>query len=210
METIAGETYGPLKALCEQAVATRFSGRTLIIRPGLIVGRYDPTDRFSYWPARVARGGELLAPGRPGRAIQFIDVRDLAEWTLRMVETGATGVFNATSPPGAVTLGGLLETARAVSGSNARITWADEAYLARENVQPWSELPVWVPESDPETAGFFEAQVERAMAAGLIFRPLEDTVRDTLGWLAARPPDWAWKAGLSEAREAALLAGVRV
>lgn len=208
VETITGETYGPLKALCEQAAAARFPGRTLIVRPGLIVGPNDPTDRFSYWPWRIAQGGEVLGPGRPERGIQVIDARDLAAWTLRMIETGATGVFNATSPAGAFSLGELLETSRRVSGSDARVTWAEEGWLLGQGVAAWSDMPVWVPESDPEMAGFFEVPVARAVGAGLSFRPLEATVRDTLAWLATRPADHAWRAGLTRAREAALLAAL--
>ena len=209
VETITGETYGPLKALCEQAAAARFPGRALIVRPGLIVGPHDPTDRFSYWPWRIAQGGEVLAPGRPGRGVQFIDARDLAGWITRQIERGATGVFNATSPAGACTLGDLLETARRAAASDARVTWADEAWLLGQGVAAWSDMPVWVPESDPETAGFFDVPVERAVAAGLAFRPLEATVRDTLSWLATRPADHAWRAGLTRARETKLLAALR-
>ena len=209
VETITGGTYGPLKALCEQAAAARFSGRALIVRPGLIVGPHDPTDRFSYWPWRIAQGGVVLAPGRPDRGVQVIDARNLAEWTLRMIETRATGVFNATSPAGAITLGGLLDTSRRVSGSAAQVTWAEEGWLLGQGVAAWSDMPVWVPEFDPETAGFFDVPVARAVAAGLAFRPLEATIRDTLAWLATRPADHAWRAGLTRAREAELLAALQ-
>lgn len=208
VETITGETYGPLKALCEQAAAARFPDRALIIRPGLIVGPHDPTDRFSYWPWRIGQGGDVLAPGRPGRGIQVIDARDLAAWTVRMIEDRNTGVFNATSPAGAMTLGALLETSQRVSGSDAQVTWAEEAWLLGQGVAAWSDMPVWVPEFDPEMAGFFEVPVARAVAAGLSFRPLEATIRDTLAWLATRPADHAWRAGLTRARETALLAAL--
>ncbi|HRA52958.1 MAG TPA: hypothetical protein PLQ83_04835 [Thermoflexales bacterium] len=209
VETITGGTYGPLKALCEQAAAARFPGRALLVRPGLIVGPHDPTDRFSYWPWRIAQGGDVLGPGRPERGIQVIDARDLAEWILQMIETSTTGVFNATSPAGAITLGELLDTARRVSGSDARVTWAAEGWLLGQGVAAWSDMPVWVPESDPEMAGFFEVPVARAVAAGLTFRPLEATIHDTLAWLATRPTDHVWRAGLTRAREAALLAAFR-
>ncbi len=209
VETITGGTYGPLKALCEQAAVTRFPGRALIVRPGLIDGPHDPTDRFSYWPWRIAHGGAVLAPGRPDRGVQVIDARDLAEWTLRLIGSCTTGVFNATSPAGAITLGGLLETAQRISGSDARVSWADEAWLLGQGVAEWSDMPVWVPESDPEMTGFFDVPVARAVAAGLTFRPLEATVRDTLAWLATRPADHAWRAGLTRAREAELLAALR-
>jgi len=209
VETVDGGTYGPLKALCEQAVQAEFAGRALILRPGLIVGPYDPSDRFTYWPHRIAQGGEVLAPGRPERRIQFIDARDLAEWTIRMLENGKGGVFNADSPPGMHTLGGLLETCKRVANSDARLTWVSESFLHEEGVEMWSELPVWVPESDAEYAGFFEIAVNKALEQGLSFRPLADTVRDTLAWDAARPSETKLRAGLSRAREAELLTKVQ-
>jgi 2'-hydroxyisoflavone reductase len=208
-EEITGETYGALKALCEQEVLATLSGRALIIRPGLIVGPHDPTDRFSYWPARIARGGEVLAPGRAERPLQMIDVRDLAAWGIAMVEAGATGIYNATSPAHALTFGMLLEACTTVSRSDAAIRWVDEQFLLDAGVAPWSELPLWIPELDPSFAGFELVSSARASAAGLRCRPIAATVADTLDWLAARPADHEWRAGLSAAREAELLAAWR-
>lgn len=205
VETVTGETYGPLKALCEQAVEAALPGRALNIRPGLIVGPDDPTDRFAYWPHRVAQGGEVLAPGAPEGGTQFIDVRDLAEWTVRMLEQGTAGVYNATGPARSLTLGEVLETCRAVRSSDARFTWVDEAFLLEQGVQPWSELPLWVPE-DEEHAGFDSVNVARAVRDGLTFRPLTDTVRATLAWDNARPQEGAWKNTLSPEKERGLLA----
>jgi 2'-hydroxyisoflavone reductase len=205
-EEVNGETYGALKALCEEAAEQALPGRVFIPRPGLIVGPYDSTDRFTYWPHRLAQGGEVLAPGRPERRIQFIDVRDLAEWMLRMVEARQSGIYNAVGPEPAVTMGELLETSRTTGASDAALTWVSEDFLARQHVTPWSELPAWVPESDPETAGFFGFDNRKAVAAGLTFRPLAETVRATLEWDRTRPAEHAWKAGLSRAREAELLA----
>lgn len=202
-EEVTGETYGPLKALCERAVEAALPGRSLIVRPGLIVGPHDPTDRFTYWPARAARGGEVLAPGRSASPVQFIDVRDLAAWAINLVEKHETGIFNADGPPH--TLGELLETSRVASGSDARLTWVNEEFLAQHNVAPWSELPLWVPESDPDLAGFASISIEKALRAGLTHRPLADTVRDTLAWAATRPADHHWRAGLTPEREAELL-----
>ncbi|HEX7975651.1 MAG TPA: SDR family oxidoreductase, partial [Anaerolineales bacterium] len=173
VEQVTGETYGPLKALCEQAAEQALPGRSLILRPGLIVGPHDPTDRFTYWPHRVAQGGETLAPGRPARPVQFIDVRDLAEWNLRMVEASKTGVYNANGPAQPLSMEEVLETCRRVSASDARFTWASEAYLLEHKVEPWSQIPLWVPESDPEMAGFFAFDSSKAIAAGLTFRTLE-------------------------------------
>jgi 2'-hydroxyisoflavone reductase len=206
-EEVTGPAYGPLKALCERAAEEAMPGRVLVIRPGLLVGPHDPTDRFTYWPARVARGGDVLAPGRPDRPVQIIDVRDLAEWNIRMVEAGGTGVYNATGPADVLTMGRLLDTCRAVSG-DTRIVWVDEAFLLDRGVTPWTELPLWVPDTE-DHAGFASVSVERAKAAGLTFRPLAETVRDTLAWDALRPANADRRAGLRPEREADLLAAWR-
>jgi 2'-hydroxyisoflavone reductase len=204
-EQVTGETYGPLKALCEQAAEQSIPGRVLQIRPGLIVGPHDPTDRFTYWPCRVARGGAILAPGHPGWPTQFIDVRDLAEWTLAMVEGRQVGVYNATGPREPLPFGELLDACRAASPTDARFTWVDEAFLARHEVGPWIELPLWIPDSDPDMAGFARVSCAKAIAAGLAFRDLASTIRDTLVWAHSRPGDYTWRAGLTPAREAELL-----
>ncbi len=204
-ETVTGDTYGALKALCEQTVQQVMPGRALVIRPGLIVGPHDPTDRFTYWPVRVARGGDVLAPGRPERQIQIIDVRDLAEWNIRMIEGKQVGVYNATGPLPELTMGGLLETCRQVSGAQAEIHWVDEGFLLDQHVEPWMQLPVWVPEIQPEYGGFMAADISRAVEAGLTFRPLASTVRDTLEWARTRPEDHRWRAGMAPEREQELL-----
>jgi 2'-hydroxyisoflavone reductase len=206
IEEITGETYGPLKALCEQAVEKALPGRTLIIRPGLIVGPHDPTDRFTYWPQRVAEGGEVLASGRPERSIRFIDVRDLAGWTIRSIEAGKLGVYNTDGPGVPQTMLDLLSTCQAVSGSSAYFTWVEERFLLDSGVEPWTEMPLWLPELDPETAGFFAIRSHKAVADGLTYRPVAETVRATLNWLAERPDDWEPRAGLSRRREAEILA----
>jgi 2'-hydroxyisoflavone reductase len=206
VEDVTGETYGPLKALCEQAVERAFPGRTLVIRPGLIVGPHDPTDRFTYWPQRIAQGGEVLAPGRPRRPIRFIDGRDLAEWVIRMAEKGQTGIYNADGPGVPQTMLDLLSTCRSVSGSSASFTWVDERLLLENKVEPWSDMPLWVPELDPESAGFFAIRSDKAVATGLVYRPVADTVQATLNWLERRSIDWEPRAGISRPREAELLA----
>lgn len=207
VEEVTGTTYGPLKALCEQAAEAAMPGRVLNIRPGLIVGPNDPTDRFTYWPVRVARGGRFIAPERPGYLTQIIDVRDLAEWTLRMIEAGRTGVYNATGPEQPLPLGDLLDTCRAVAGSDAQPVWASADFLAEHEVQPWLELPLWVPEG-PEYLGFSQVAIERARAEGLSFRPLADTCAATLEWARSRPADHQWRAGLPAEKEAQLLAAL--
>jgi len=207
VEEVRGDTYGALKALSEEAIEAALPGRALQLRAGLIVGAHDPSGRFTYWPARVARGGEVLAPGRPERPVQFIDARDLADWTVRLLEQGGRGVYNATGPATTLTMSALLETCRTVSGSDARFSWLPEAFLLAQGAGPWMELPLWVPETE-EYRGFMEVDCQRALAAGLTFRPLAETVRDTLAWDAARPTAEreATPAGLKPEREAALLA----
>jgi 2'-hydroxyisoflavone reductase len=205
-EEITGETYGPLKALCEQAVHDVFGREgTLIVRPGLIVGPHDPTDRFTYWLVRVRRGGDVLAPQKPEAPIQIIDARDLAEFIIQLIEEHAFGIYNATSPADELTMGKLLEVSKQVSGSDANFKWASVEFLEQNNVQPWSDMPVWIPD-DEEHAGFARVDAVKAIQAGLTFRPLEETVRDTLEWAKMRPADHEWRAGLKPEREQELLA----
>ena len=208
-EEITGETYGPLKALCEQSAERAMPGRALTIRPGLIAGPHDPTDRFTHWPVRVARGGDVLAPGRRERNVQFIDARDLAEWIVRAVEANPTGVHNADGPDYALSMQQLLDTSKTVSGGDARFVWVAEKFLTDAGVEPWGEVPLWIPESDPASAGFFTFNCDKAIAAGLTFRPLADTIRDTLAWDATRPADREWRAGLKPERETELLGAWR-
>jgi len=201
-----GPMYGGLKALCEAAADTVLPNRVLTIRPGLIVGAHDYTDRFTYWPVRMANGGEVLAPGRPQRFVQFIDARDLAEWLMTMIERQQTGIFNATGPAETVTMEGLLETCCAVSGRDSAITWAAESFLLSEQVRPWSELPLWIPEeTSHQTNGLMAVSAEQAVAAGLRYRPLDDTVADVLRWYREHEQGRTLRAGLTAEREHALL-----
>ena len=172
------EHYGGLKVGCERAVGAAMPGRSLVVRPGMIVGPHDYTDRFPYWRRRVAEGGEVLAPGDPEQPVQLIDARDLAGWMLRMAEEGRTGVYNATGPDYRLTTRGMLEGIRAATGSDARFVWASERFLLDAGVEPWEEMPLWAPK---EMAGILAVDVGRAVGAGLVFRPLAETVRDTPG-----------------------------
>lgn len=203
VEEVTGETYGALKALCERAVTEEMGGRALLVRSGLIVGPHDPTDRFTYWPVRVSRGGEILAPASPQVPVQFIDVRDLAHWILHATEQRLTGAFNVTGPAESLTLGELLAESRKVAGTEASLTWVDEEFLMARNVAPFTELPLWLPET---VAAFSEVSIAKTLNAGLGFRPLPDTIADTLAWATTRPEDHEWRAGLSSEREAELLA----
>jgi 2'-hydroxyisoflavone reductase len=205
VEEITGETYGPLKALCEKAVRETYGERALIIRPGLIVGPHDPTDRFTYWPVRVTRGGDILAPQKPEAVTQIIDVRDLSDFIIKLIEENASGVYNATGPEYELTMGKLLEVSKQVSGSDANFKWASVEFLNQNKVEAWSDLPAWIPD-DEEGVGFARIDISKAIHAGLTFRPLEETVRDTLEWAKTRPTDHEWRAGLTAEREAEVLA----
>ena len=204
MEEITGESYGPLKALCEKAVQDVFGIRSLIVRPGLIVGPHDPTDRFTYWPVRIAHGGEVLAPDRPDVLTQVIDVRDLAKFIIDLVEQNVSGVFNATGPDHELSLGRLFDTCKLIGNSDAKFKWAPLEFLNQNNVAPWSDMPVWLPDTG-EDAGFARVDISKALRAGLKFLSLEETVHDTLEWANSRPADHEWKAGLKPEREKELL-----
>jgi nucleoside-diphosphate-sugar epimerase len=198
------KTYGPLKALSENETEKWFPGKTLIIRPGLIVGPRDETDRFTYWPVRMDRGGEVLAPGSPADPVQFIDARDLAEWTIRMAENRETGIYNATGPAKPSGIGGMLDGIKAALKSNATFTWVAEDFLTRQKVEPWSDMPVWT----GKDSGLARAKINRALSKGLTFRPLAESARDTLTWFKSLPQDRQahLKAGLTPERETEVLA----
>lgn len=203
-----GEFYGPLKAQCEDAAQDAFPA-CWIVRPGLIVGPYDVTDRFTYWPARLMRGGDVLAPGRPERLVQFIDVRDLADWMIRRIEHKATGIHTASGPAAPLTFGEVLEACALVAkeraAPKAHLRWVDDAFLVGQNVGAWMELPLWIPASDRAMAGFMAKDVSKAVGAGLTFRPLENTIRATLDWDRTRAPEAPRAAGLAAEREFELL-----
>jgi 2'-hydroxyisoflavone reductase len=201
-EEFRGPAYGALKAACERVVAEVYGDGALLVRPGLIVGPDDPTGRFTYWPHRIARGGDVLAPEPRDGAVQFVDVRDLAEWTVRMVEQRAAGVYNATGPAHRLTMEELLDACRALANPHARLVWVDGAFLLEHGVVEYSELPLWI--GDPDWAGHSDVDVSKALAAGLTFRPLEETVRATLA-----EAQFADDAGLRPEREEELLAGWR-
>ena len=199
--------YGPLKALSEAEAEKWFPGKALIVRPGLIVGPGDETDRFTYWPMRVERGGEVLAPGAPSDPVQFIDARDLAEWIIRMAEQGTVGAFNAVGPKEKSGMGWMLDGIKKATKSNAQFTWADADFLAAQKVQAWSDMPVWVPPRGDE-GGFAMISIKKALAKGLTFRSLADTTQATLEWFHKQPPERQAKlhAGITGEREKEVLA----
>jgi 2'-hydroxyisoflavone reductase len=213
IEKVDGETYGPLKALCEQAVKKALPGRATVIRPGLIVGPDDNTDRFTYWPARAARGGEFIAPGSPTDAFQVIDVRDLAAFTLAVVEHDVTGTYNAVSNVNEFKFGELTDACIASARKQAHpasaphATWLPAEFLEEQKVEPWSEMPVWLP-AKGEEAAFAGTSNKAAVAKGLKITPLKKTVNDTLAWHLTRPAEERekLKAGIAADKEAAVLA----
>ena len=178
VEEVTGATYGALKALCEQAAEAAMPGRVSNVRPGLIVGPRDNSGRFTYWPVRVARGGEVLAPGDPQAGVEFIDVRDLAAFLLECCERRLSGVYNANGPGVPLSMQEYLHGCKVVTGSDASFTWADDAFLLEQKVGPYVEMPLWIPKSMPNGPNV----VAKAVAAGLAHRPAGDTIRDTLAW----------------------------
>jgi 2'-hydroxyisoflavone reductase len=204
MKASGYKTYGPLKALSEQETQKWFPEKFLIIRPGLIVGPRDETDRFTYWPVRIDRGGEIVAPGSPSDPVQYIDGRDLAEWTIRMVESSETGIYNTSGPAKELGIRGMLDGIKSALNSNATFTWADAEFLKQQKVEAWSDMPVWA----GDELGMSRTNISRALAKGLTFRPLADTARDTLAWFKAQKPERRAKlrAGLTPEREAEVLA----
>ena len=207
MKASGYKTYGPLKALSEKEAEKWFPGKTLIVRPGLIVGPRDETDRFTYWPVRIERGGEVLAPGTPTDPVQFIDARDLAEWTIRMVENRETGIYNATGPAQPLAIGEMLDQIKAAFNSDTTFTWVPADFLEKQKVEAWSDMPVWT----GEESGMARTNIIRALGKGLTFRPLGETARDTLAWFKSQPQDRQSKlrAGLTPEREAEVLAAWR-
>jgi 2'-hydroxyisoflavone reductase len=195
------ESYGALKAACERVVEEAYGDRSARVRAGLIVGPYDPTDRFTYWPRRIAAGGDVLGPGEPGAPVQFVDARDLAAWLVRLALGGPGGVFNASGPAEPLTFAELLDRARVAIGSDANVVWTEEQRVLDAGVQPWTELPLWLPGID--YAGMARADISRAVNAGLRFRPVEETVLDTLAWDRSVPGD---RPTLAADKEAEILA----
>ncbi len=200
------EAYGELMVFSEDEVEAAFPGRALLARAGNLVGPYDPMDRFGYWVSRVAEGGEVLAPGRPERRIELLDARDAAEWLVRNLEARTVGPFNLIGPPGGVAMGEWLEGCAEAAGSGARFTWVDDAFLLAQGVKAWTELPFWEPGGEAATPGAHDTSIDRALATGLAFRPLAETVRDTLEWDRSRPRDGRGRGtGISRERERELL-----
>lgn len=202
--TDATSGYGGEKARAEEALLALGSGNASIVRPGLIVGRHDPTGRFSYWPWRVAQGGAVLAPGRPDRPVQVIDARDLAAWCVQLAQARTAGTFHAVGPQ--LAMRAVLEACREVSRSDARFVWRDDAALLRAEAAPWTGLPLWLPEADDDYGGMLLGRNDRAVAAGLRCRPLADTVSDILDALRSEPDTAKFPNVITREAESALVA----
>jgi 2'-hydroxyisoflavone reductase len=201
------ENYGPLKALCEQAAEKAMPGRTTNLRPGLIVGYRDNVPRFTYWPVRVERGGEVLSPGNPDDPVQYIDARDLARFAIHTIEQKITGVFNVNGPAEApTTIAEVLYGCKAVTGGSATFTWVDAEFLAEKGLQPWAQMPLWIP-PEGEYEGFHRLDCGKAVEAGFTTRPLAETVRETLEWYHEWPEgkEFPWRGGIEAAQEAEVL-----
>lgn len=205
--TQANASYGPLKVRCEMEARAAFGNRTLIVRPGLIVGPGDLTDRFSYWPVRVERGGEVLSPGAPSDPVAFIDVRDLTEFMVRACEADLTGDYNCVGPRSTLTISEMLYGIKAVTTSDARFTWVNADFVAERRLRPYTDLPVWMPPRG-DNAGWALMDRSKAVGAGLTFRSLADTARATLDYYHQQPPERqaALKAGLAPEKELETLA----
>ena len=197
--TVSDEAYGGLKALAEAEVRASYPGAAFVVRSGLVAGPGDHTERFTYWPRRIARGGTVLAPRRD-HPVQVVDARDLAAWVLDGTERRLDGTFNSTGEP--ATFAALLDACAAAAGTSPEIRWTDDAALLAAGLEPWSDLPLWLPEAD---AGFLSVSTARAAAAGFRRRPLAETVADTLAWDRGRP-EGERRDALSPGREAEVLA----
>jgi 2'-hydroxyisoflavone reductase len=199
---VNSETYGPLKAASESAVQAAFDGDVLVVRPGLIVGPHDPTERFSYWPRRMARGGDVLAPGKPDRPVQLIDVRDLAEWILGAIDAKLKGTFNATGPADTLTMEEALQACSGVTDADVKLVWVPDSFLLEAGVATFTGLPLWLPEGHN---GMLEVDNRKALDHGLAFRPLSETATDTYAWDQARGGRIHRGPAIDPARELALL-----
>ena len=195
------ENYGALKRYCEEAASAAFPGRATLVRPGYIVGPGDPTDRFTYWPARFARGGECLAPGAPDNDLQFVDVRDLGTWIVNLIEQGTMGPFNAVGFDGRISVAEFLHTGKGALNHGVTFTWVDDAFLEKNGVTAWQEMGCWTPKAKNG-----HCHNGLAIAAGATFRPIAETIRDTAAWVREGRGDKPWGAGMTAERERELLA----
>jgi len=204
VEEVTSETYGPLKGDCERVVTKYYPDNNLIIRPGVIMGPKDNTDRFTYWVDRIAEGGRFLAPGDPGDPVQVIDVRDLASWIYDEIEKGRTGAYNATGPDYDLTMGELFEEIRKTAEVEAEPVWVDSDFLMKQGVEPWREIPLWR-RGGRDYKGFMRVDSTKAVKDGLKYRPLRESIKDVLEFARARDDGYEWTAGLDRKKEKELI-----
>ena len=202
VEKMTMENYGPLKVLCENEVMDVFGENSSIVRSGLIVGDGDFSDRFTYWIHRISKGGKVIVPVSKINNVQFIDVKDLAEWTLKLTEDKISGVFNSTGPLEALSLNTFVNKCKEFSGSEAEFIYMDEKFLLDEGVIPYQDLTLWLPE---DSFGMNNVDISKAKNAGLKIRPLEKTLKDTVEYDLTRGPDFKLRTGLSDEKEKELL-----
>ena len=208
-EETAPANYGAQKARCEQSVRAHFPANALIVRPGIIVGPHDPTDRFTYWVHRIGTESRVVVPASDRSAFQFIYARDLADWILSMVADGRQGTFNATGPEEPLSMKSFFELCRDSLNPNAELRWASESILAEHGLPDWNQMPLWVPGSEPDMIGFFTVNCKRAAAAGLAFTSTQDVVSRTFEWIRAQPVPYPWKLGMPRNKEADLAVALR-
>lgn len=204
-EEMTMETYGPLKVLCEKVVERVFPDGHVNIRSGLIVGPNDPSDRFTYWVHRISKGGEVLCPGDGTTPIQFIDVRDLAKWSVKMALGGETGIYNGTGPDYNLTMGHFLDICKKICNPDAELIWVDEKFIDDNEITPWAEMPAWAPDSKKEFHGLGKINISKALDQGLTFKDLEKTIYDTLEWDKSRTENTKLRAGIDPKKEKNLL-----
>jgi 2'-hydroxyisoflavone reductase len=203
IEEVTDTTYGPLKVLCERAVERVFGDRSVVVRPTYVVGPFDHSDRFTYWLHRAARGGAMLAPEPLDLPIQIIDARDLADWALRLIDAGATGPHNALGPAESLHMQQVIDTAIDVAAAGTEAVWIPQQFLLDHGIEVETDLPLWAP--GPDYAGYMTFNPSNAIAAGLTYRPLKQTITDTLNWDATLPPNRKLEAGITRQREQDLL-----
>lgn len=204
---VLGESYGALKKLCEEEAEKAMPNRVLNVRAGMIVGEFDWTDRFNYWVMRIAKGGEILAPGSGKSFVQLVDAKDLSEWIIKAIEENITGIFNVTSKSLDLTFRKFLEEIKSATKSNAEFIWASEEFLTENKVAPWSEMPFYLPESDGNYKNFLTMNVDKALENGLTFRPLSETISKVKNWREKQ--NFEMKAGISREREKELLEKIK-
>lgn len=205
LEEMTMETYGPLKVLCEKVVERIFPTGYVNIRSGLIVGPNDPSDRFTYWVNRISKGGQVLCPGDGSTPIQFIDVRDLAKWSVKMAINGEPGLYNGTGPDYTLTMRKFLETCQRICNPDAQLVWVDEIFIEDNEITPWAEMPAWAPDSKKEFHGLGKINISKALDRGLTFLDLGKTIFDTLEWDKSRTESAKFRAGIDPQKEKNIL-----